>query len=1679
MMSVEGSTITSRIKNLLRSPSIKLRRSKPGSKREDISSKVTLEKVLGITVSGGRGLACDPKSGLVAYPAGCVVVLFNPRKNKQHHILNSSRKTITALAFSPDGKYLVTGESGHMPAVRVWDVAERTQVAELQEHKYGVACVAFSPSSKYIVSVGYQHDMIVNVWSWKKNIVVAANKVSSKVTAVSFSEDCSYFVTAGNRHIKFWYLDDSKTSKVNATVPLLGRSGLLGELRNNFFTDVACGRGKKADSTFCITSSGLLCEFNEKRLLDKWVELRTTVANCISVSHDYIFCGCADGTVRIFNPSNLHFVTTLPKPHFLGTDIACVTEASRLFSNMTDAKYPDTIALTFDSNNQWLSCVYNDHSLYVWDVKDPKKVGKVYSALYHSLCVWNVEVYPEVKDSNQSCLPPNSFITCSSDNTIRLWNTESSNIHGATLHRNILSNDLMKIIYVDGNTQALLDTEYNTGGGADKAGMEAQDTKVGIRTVCVSPTGEHLASGDRIGTLRIYELKSLKEMLKVEAHDSEILCLEYSKPETGLKLLASASRDRLIHVLDAGKDYSLQQTLDEHSSSITAVRFAANDGKVRMISCGADKSIYFRTAQKKADGVQFTRTHHVVRKTTLYDMDVDPNWKYAAIGCQDRNIRIFNISSGKQKKLYKGSQSEDGTLIKVQTDPSGLYIATSCSDKNLSIFDFYSGECVATMYGHSEIVTGMMFTNDCKHLISVSGDSCIFIWRLSSEMTINMRQRLADMKQRGKQAEKPQPGKTAGLIRHESASALSSAPVLSSDSDKDGEDEGNDEDELHGLQSLEIQTNSNTERDSDSDLSLSRSLSQWEMRRAKDIATIQCSETTMSKAPRQRGRWSQPTSSLEMTVKSMLDLRQLESFSVSRSPSRDSMSQASNGDDSEERADIPLHVSNVGDYSSPQDNQPCARSQVIRLLSCEDGIFPQELEPSESEECVIYPEQDEIHPTDISSEFQVKALPHGKLGRGYHSNGCPDKHSPDSACSVDYSSSRLSSPNEDSESTEPLSVDGTSDLDEQVEGEGEDEEEDVGTGQLGGEIPRTPDQEKFLKQHFETLASNGEKGGLCRTLERTENSISSRFLSQSPAFRQLSLSSSNLALDQKPVEVPALSKQVPTDLLKNGIDHLNSTTENGSFQNDVNSFKSVYVHRKRKPALEINRDPGRPVGPFPDSDGVMRKSHSVHDLVHNDKVPGVVVMPSARQRPQTLMVGEKDPRSNHCRMLPATLLKMDGSNSLQAKDLYKSIKPKSYMNPTTSFMAKMSRSVSVGENLCLDDSAEAMTEGEISLQVPEKTQLNHSGDTEKNKPLVKENGLVKPALQQATSSLSPKTFHSKLASNRVHLILDIPKPLPDKPTLASFSPTAKSKTLESPQSPSGTGKKKLSFPEGRTSKMEGQIPVLLGPDKDCPANPCAEISKENQTLLRTEVQFEPGVTNSQTKEFSDEFSPKFPEDSVLGCAGSFEGSGCMADTQRGFYPLEQSRLRSPTRVVAPAEDSGVHGYPYLNFFPLLSPVLVNRFTIPSHFFTSSFWPVSSCLHLSRSISHPFNGGSSVSVEQCKHVVSELQDSMRKAIHMYHVVSSDTDSSADKNEMAGLLTDTFSRMKKELDSLKDGKELQKEKGMLVNQQDSAVMPLSGTPLSLPQHFGDEQTLALLEQYSKLLLQAVERRMDKKL
>ena len=72
-------------------------------------------------------------------------------------------------------------QSGHQPAIIVWDLQTRSISAELKGHKYGIAHLAFTPNGRTLISVGVQHDACINVWDWKNSIAVASAKLSGSV----------------------------------------------------------------------------------------------------------------------------------------------------------------------------------------------------------------------------------------------------------------------------------------------------------------------------------------------------------------------------------------------------------------------------------------------------------------------------------------------------------------------------------------------------------------------------------------------------------------------------------------------------------------------------------------------------------------------------------------------------------------------------------------------------------------------------------------------------------------------------------------------------------------------------------------------------------------------------------------------------------------------------------------------------------------------------------------------------------------------------------------------------------------------------------------------------------------------------------------------------------------------------------------------------------------------------------------------------------------------------------------------------------------------------------------------------------------------------------------------------------------------------------------------------------
>ena len=69
-----------------------------------------------------------------------------------------------------------------------------------------------------------------------------------------------------------------------------------------------------------------------------------------------------------------------------------------------------------------VAAIYRDNSLVVWEITDMKTIGKYRSLLHHANCIWDVKVPHTTGDGkNPGQLPPRSFVTCSEDNTVRVW----------------------------------------------------------------------------------------------------------------------------------------------------------------------------------------------------------------------------------------------------------------------------------------------------------------------------------------------------------------------------------------------------------------------------------------------------------------------------------------------------------------------------------------------------------------------------------------------------------------------------------------------------------------------------------------------------------------------------------------------------------------------------------------------------------------------------------------------------------------------------------------------------------------------------------------------------------------------------------------------------------------------------------------------------------------------------------------------------------------------------------------------------------------------------------------------------------------------------------------------------------------------------------------------------------
>lgn len=760
------------------------------------ASRLTLERVLGVTSLSNAMVAVNPATGETAYAAGCIVVIYNLRRNKQVRYYRVE-KSVACLCFSPSGQFLAIGEKGYVPAITIWDGADGTLRAELQRHKFGVACMAFSRDGRFLLSAGLVHDQHLFVWDLREAMrdgagdsdtgkTVGVAEVHEKILAMDYCQEGNFFVTVGEKHFKFWFLDDQDQFlltgyEINGVPEIQHRDAVMSAKSDATFTGVACGFGTCKLKTFAVTSDGTLCCFGASCIMERLVSLEAAHGSAISVTEAYVAVAGSSSIVRLFDPSTLEYRSTMPFPPPLGKANEPNDASSNILHPDEPHRYPAVIAVRVTGSH--VIVLYSDRSLFIYDVSDIQNARVEQSFMCHSGCIRDLKVAGRVRGLNSKgrlvyttdegrrsgatldVVPNGTIVTCSDDNTMRLWHLDlhkqarssSGRFSGrsetldASVWKNPHSQEMLWVAYHDHERDFADEDAVVLGGTCSYDHIPdihspAQDHGQvnGLHAVDIHPNQTQVVAGDKEGNIVVLQLPKLGETRDIGAHNTEVHCIAFSsgielEGSQGARgsspcLMASGGRDRLVHVYDCSKEHSVLATLENHSGAVTSLQFT-RDGK-KLLSCGADKSIV--VSDVSLDGKVSRRNSIPFVGGKIFDMTLTSNDEYLVTSCNNR-LDIHNVNTCKQIKSH-----HVGEQHRINVCPANFCVAMSgsLSDKTIHIVDIATGETLADATGHGEAITAVKFTPDCRRLVSASSDGCIFVWRLSEEIQSAIKSRL-------------------------------------------------------------------------------------------------------------------------------------------------------------------------------------------------------------------------------------------------------------------------------------------------------------------------------------------------------------------------------------------------------------------------------------------------------------------------------------------------------------------------------------------------------------------------------------------------------------------------------------------------------------------------------------------------------------------------------------------------------------------------------------------------------------------------------------------------------------------------------------------------------------------------------------------------------------------------
>ncbi|MDF5715255.1 MAG: NB-ARC domain-containing protein [Rhizonema sp. NSF051] len=575
---------------------------------------------------------------------------------------------ILSVAFSPDGKFLVTGDMNG--EIRLYQVADWKQLFTYKGHADWVTSIAFSPDSRILASGS--DDQTIKLWNVTTGECLRILCGHEKgIWSIAFNSNGQVLASGSDdKTIKIWDVSDGKCLKTLQGHNNFVRAVIFSPDNQILFSgsvdktlklwDVKTGQCLRTfqghdDAIWSATLSPdgrILVSASGDQTLKLWDVKTGQCLRTLPGHSNWVFCvtfnpdgqilasSSWDQTVKLWDVSTGQCLRTLPGHNNL------------------------VRAVVFSPDGQMLASGSDDQSLKLWDVA----TGECLKTLQgYGDRIWSIALSPDEQ-----------MLASSSDHkTVKIWDMNTDQcLRTFTGHNNV------------------------------------------IRSVTFNPKGDILASGSDDKTIRMWDIDTGNCYRILQGHTSWVWSIAFSPDGHSL---ASGSHDQTVKLWDVS-DGKCLKTLHQENHGVLSVTFSP-DGQT-LASGSTDYTV-------KLWNVKTGQCLNTLQGHTgwIWSIAFSSNGKFLCSTSQDHTVKLWDVSDGKCLKTLQG---HSGWVWSVVFSPDEQTLITGSTDQTVKLWNVSDGKCLKTLREHTRGILSLTFSPKRRTIISGSEDETIKIWDVST-----------------------------------------------------------------------------------------------------------------------------------------------------------------------------------------------------------------------------------------------------------------------------------------------------------------------------------------------------------------------------------------------------------------------------------------------------------------------------------------------------------------------------------------------------------------------------------------------------------------------------------------------------------------------------------------------------------------------------------------------------------------------------------------------------------------------------------------------------------------------------------------------------------------------------------------------------------------------------------